>query len=504
MFTKKSPGNWLYILLPLASICLILVIPAVIISGVYLYYQVSGLIYPGVSVGGMNLAGRSVSQAVLELHVAWNVEYRLVASDGIHSWTLAPADLGISLDALQTVQKAYGYGHGGSLFAEMGQLLYSLKNGLEIDPVIQFNPEIAQLKLEELNQQATKPAIDASLRFEDGELVALPAELGYTFNLEETLKILAASPGEVLRTGKQHIVLKPIPARINDVSAALEEARRLLVRPVSLHAYDPVTNEHFEWEVPREVLGTWIRVDNLAEGIALSLDLSRGIEHIAGLQESLGESRYFGDIDEAQALANQSPERLVIPVIIRHKPTTYTIQPGDTLLKISWNLGIPFWMIVRANPGLDPDYLQAGQILNIPSKDELLPLPVVPGKRVIISISQQRLSIFQDGELISKNKISTGVDRSPTQPGVFQVQTHEKKAYASVWDLTMPNFLGIYEAWPGFMNGIHGLPTLANGRRLWENILGRPASYGCIILDLKTAQWLYDWAEDGVIVEIQP
>ena len=119
MFTKKSPGNWLYILLPLASICLILVIPAVIISGVYLYYQVSGLIYPGVSVGGMNLAGRSVSQAVLELHVAWNVEYRLVASDGIHSWTLAPADLGISLDALQTVQKAYGYGHGGSLFAEM-------------------------------------------------------------------------------------------------------------------------------------------------------------------------------------------------------------------------------------------------------------------------------------------------------------------------------------------------------------------------------------------------
>jgi len=87
---------------------------------------------------------------------------------------------------------------------------------------------------------------------------------------------------------------------------------------------------------------------------------------------------------------------------------------------------------------------------------------------------------------------------------VFQVQTHERKAYASVWDLTMPHFLGIYEAWPGFMNGIHGLPTLSNGTRLWENILGKPASYGCIILDLKTAEWLYKWAEDGVIVEITP
>ena len=59
------------------------------------------------------------------------------------------------------------------------------------------------------------------------------------------------------------------------------------------------------------------------------------------------------------------------------------------------------------------------------------------------------------------------------------------------------------EAWPGFMNGIHGLPTLSDGRRLWGNILGRPASYGCIILDLKNAKWLYDWAEDGVVVEIE-
>ena len=112
--------------------------------------------------------------------------------------------------------------------------------------------------------------------------------------------------------------------------------------------------------------------------------------------------------------------------------------------------------------------------------------------------------MYENGELISKHVISTGMDRSPTQPGVFQIQTHELNAYASVWDLTMPHFLGIYEAWPGFMNGIHGLPTLSNGRRLWANVLGSPASYGCIIMELDAAEWLYRWAEQGVIVEIQP
>ncbi len=145
-----------------------------------------------------------------------------------------------------------------------------------------------------------------------------------------------------------------------------------------------------------------------------------------------------------------------------------------------------------------------GQELVIPSRDELLPLPAVPNKRIVISISQQRLRAYQDGKLIAQHPISTGIDRSPTQPGIFQVRMHIRQAYASIWDLTMPHFLGIYEAWPGFYNGIHGLPTLSNGRRLWGNILGRPASFGCIILDLKPAKDLYEWAEDGVVVEIKP
>ena len=202
------------------------------------------------------------------------------------------------------------------------------------------------------------------------------------------------------------------------------------------------------------------------------------------------------------AQAAQAGGDFTIP--IRHHPTQYTVRSGDTLLKIGWNLGIPYWMILQANPGLDADKLPVGQALTIPSKDLLLPLPVVEGKRIVISIRQQRLMMYQDGKQVAKHPISTGVDRSPTQPGVFQVLSHQRKAYASVWDLTMPDFLAIYEAWPGFYNGIHGLPTLSNGVRLWANILGRPASYGCIILDLKAARDLYEWADDGVVVEIRP
>jgi lipoprotein-anchoring transpeptidase ErfK/SrfK len=88
-------------------------------------------------------------------------------------------------------------------------------------------------------------------------------------------------------------------------------------------------------------------------------------------------------------------------------------------------------------------------------------------------------------------------------PGLFQVKSHYLNAYASNWDLYMPHFLGIYHAVPNFLNGIHGLPLLSNGVRLWANVLGQPASYGCVILDLEAAEALYSWAEDGVVVEIR-
>ena len=75
-------------------------------------------------------------------------------------------------------------------------------------------------------------------------------------------------------------------------------------------------------------------------------------------------------------------------------------------------------------------------------------------------------------------------------------------AYAATWNLWMPNWLGIY--WAGYLeNGIHALPILWNGARLWDGYLGTKVSFGCIILGVDEAQTLFDWAEVGTTVTIQ-
>jgi len=470
----------------------------------FAYFQITDRITPGVQVAGIDLSGKQLPDAAVEIHQALNLDRKIVLDDGVQPLTLPPADLGIQVDAVSTAQQAFLLGHRKDVFFRMGAFLTGITHGEHLSPVILFDETRARQTLSDISAQITVPAQDAAIQVQDGRLVALPSKIGYTLNIEETLAPILASPEKLLLSGYSKLVLMPLAPRVEDATAQLQVAQAFLDVPHALQAYDAVRDESFTWELDPGLLATWLAVAAYEDGVQLDLSTPAIEAYLATLSAQMGDGRSLDPVQDALRVKAALLAGETASVRVVHDPTTYTVQSGDTLLRIAWHVGLPFWKIIQANPGMDPDHLTLGQTLTIPSQDEMLPLPVVPNKRIEINIGQQRLSVFENGERLLKFVISTGIDRSPTQPGIFQVQTHELSAYASVWDLTMPHFLGIYEAWPGFMNGIHGLPTLSNGRRLWGSILGKPASYGCIIMDLDAAEWLYNWAEAGVVVEIQP
>lgn len=131
--------------------------------------------------------------------------------------------------------------------------------------------------------------------------------------------------------------------------------------------------------------------------------------------------------------------------------------------------------------------------------------PAVPSyggsKYILVDISDQYMYVYEADSLIYSFVASTGIGNS-TRVGTFAVQSKIPNAYGSTWNIWMPNWLGIY--WShGLENGIHALPILSNGATLWEGFLGRPVSYGCVVLGTYDSQLLYDWAEIGTPVEIQ-
>ena len=180
------------------------------------------------------------------------------------------------------------------------------------------------------------------------------------------------------------------------------------------------------------------------------------------------------------------------------------MQPGETFSSIGYDYGIPYPWIQQANPDVG-DALRVGQQITIPSPDLLLPLPVVENKRIVVSLSQQRMWAYENGQLKWDWPVSTGIDSSPTAPGVFQIQSHEENAYAANWDLWMPQFMGIYRPVPtsDFMNGFHGFPTRNGVNLLWTNSIGRRVTYGCILVSNDNIALLYPWAEEGVVVDVQ-
>ena len=77
-------------------------------------------------------------------------------------------------------------------------------------------------------------------------------------------------------------------------------------------------------------------------------------------------------------------------------PRRHIVQSGETLSSIGRDYGIPYPWIQQANPG--SEFLLAGDEIVIPSADEMLPLPVVENKRVVVSISEQRAWVYEDGQ----------------------------------------------------------------------------------------------------------
>ncbi|MCB8977136.1 MAG: L,D-transpeptidase family protein [Ardenticatenaceae bacterium] len=474
----------------------------IVVAGAGLIYM-SDLVMPGVQAMGIDLGRMTQNEAAALLQNSSSQQtLRLVHDETV--WLVSPADLGLTLDAAATAKSAHAYGRTPQAWVEF------IKTGtMAVEPSWVLDTAVAQTYLQNRAGELAIEPVNAGLVIENGQVATTPAADGQMLNVAATVAALAQSGAAVAQNGEIQLVMQPVAPAITDVSGFVAQAEALLATTITIQATDPVQDESVSWVVGPQVWGSWL---SLAVDPAnttqfnWTLDPDKAAQFFAERNAALGENRY---LDEAlaltavtEAIKNQQEN---ISLRIYHSPSQYVVQSGDTFAGIGRKVGIPYPWIQAANPGVG-DALTVGQSITIPSPDDLLPYPVVDGKRIVVSISQQRAWVYENGELKWEWLASTGIASSPTAPGVFQIQTHEANAYAASWDLWMPSFMGIYQPAPNveFMNGFHGFPTRDGANLLWTNNLGTPVTYGCILLSNENAAQLYEWAEQGVIVEILP
>jgi len=464
----------------------------------------SGQVLPGVSSVGVDLGGMDEAEAARALAAAWESRGVLLR-DGDRTWQVSPAELGIGLDAGATAAAAQSWGRsdGG-----ISGALQSLAGGVEIEPVLDLDLSRLMAYFEENRSHIDIPATNAGVRLVNGQAVAAPAAEGRELNVATTVERMRVDGAGELADGALDLVMSPVQPAVTDASPLVAQANALLSSPFDVRGYDPIRDEWHTWSAPPETWAAWLAAaPDPASGTGLLLSLAA--DGPAGFLESaahFADERYI-EIDEAvtamqEALAQNATEATVR---VWHRETTYSVRPGQTLAAIAEEVGIPYPYIQAVNPGVNVDALSVGQMLTLPSKDVLVPLPPVPHKRIVISRGQQHLWAYENGQVVFDWVVSTGLPSSPTALGVFQVQSHEENAYAQQWNLYMPHFMGFYHPGPNMdlMNGFHGFPTRGGGYLLWTGDLGRPVTYGCVLLSLENAETLFKWAEEGVVVEVR-
>lgn len=118
------------------------------------------------------------------------------------------------------------------------------------------------------------------------------------------------------------------------------------------------------------------------------------------------------------------------------------------------------------------------------------------GKLIEISIREQQLTAWHDGVAVMRLVISTGRPGFETPTGNYRVIFKNAKAWSSKWDVWMPWALN----WHGNYF-IHQLPHYPGSNvNIGASELGRPASHGCVRVNVGDAERLFRWTATGTPV----
>jgi L,D-transpeptidase catalytic domain len=110
--------------------------------------------------------------------------------------------------------------------------------------------------------------------------------------------------------------------------------------------------------------------------------------------------------------------------------------------------------------------------------------------QIIISIADQRISVYDNGLLIARSSVSTGVPRHPTPLGIFSVLSKQRWHRSNIYSAApMPYMQRI--TWSGIALHAGVVP-------------GHPASHGCIRLTPDFAVRLWRLTKRGTPVIIAP
>ncbi|WP_460797248.1 L,D-transpeptidase family protein [Microbacterium sp. GXF0217] len=442
---KKRVGLWVgigagVVVLGAAAASLVLIAPGTSVAGV----QVGGLT-PG-------MAAETISNRLAE------TEITLTGMGG--DVVVTGADLGASVDAEALAEQA---------FAERPLWNISQWGAETIPATISLDSAAAESALRAASPASYTDATDATVVFDSatGTYVTTPAEPGTGISVDA----LSTAYVDAIGDGKSELDFTGDPTEaLPEISteAAQETATQLNTMLSTIGFY---VGEERTVPVAPEVAATWLTVENVDGALTITADA-------AAIQPT---------VDALAAAVDRAPVNA----------TNITDSNGNVLREVQ--AGQTGRALGDTSTAAD-DF--AAQLAD-GNANFALAVTETPFettglvRRAEVDLGAQRAYFYENDKLVNSWAISSGKAGHETETGNFKIRAHVR-----IQDMVGNNGDGTkYRTpdvpWVTYFNGdqaFHGA--------YWHNNFGNVMSHGCVNMPVSAAQWVFEWAPDGLEVNV--
>ena len=206
-------------------------------------------IYEGVRVAGIPLGGLTIDEATEAIRDGLSPYpgQAITLRYGDRSWSLAPSDLGVDVDAQTAANDAFAIGRQGAMSGtgapvaalwqglrdDLATQWYALDAGVTLSPTLRFDENRLALSLKRIAQEVDRPPQEGTLIISGLEVSGTSGQPGQMVNQDETraavLPLLQSGSG-----GALDLVVEQRQPAVKSVDVAAAQAQALLSRSLTL------------------------------------------------------------------------------------------------------------------------------------------------------------------------------------------------------------------------------------------------------------------------------
>lgn len=452
----------------------------VVSASLFLYQRVyAGKIYPGVSVAGINLSGKTKTQAkaLLDSKISNIQQKTVVLKAGDKEVPVKVADTGLNYDTNKTVNDAYNVGRDEKFLVQIWHSVKTIFKKNPVQPATVIDQEkfkaFTDANLPNLNVEAK----NAELVIENGVIASNTEVAGQsvdTNDLADRILELADrnDSAESYTINLKVETINPI-IKVADLANARAYAESIMAKNVTL------THENQTFRPTKADIGNWIYFNINNGQYAGSLNDSAIKAYLAKIAKNFEIQKVDKKINAANG-----------DVLDEGRNGLY-LEKDKALSAIKSQLQSQNSITVALTTYDEP----AGEVRVFPAEG-IVP-GRFPGKYIDVDLNQQKLCLIDGNNILGCYIISSGKPSTPTPTGTRYIQDKNPRAWSAPYGLYMPWWNGL-----GGGYGIHELPEWPGGYKEGEAHLGIPVSHGCIRLGVGPAEYVYNWAPIGTPVYI--